>query len=375
MRFCTTTWILMLASGLAMATAGCESSTGTPAATQTDVTGDTTADTTGDVTGDTTPGDTTPGDTVPDSQPGLLSCGQTSDCAIADCIASNGGAGCGLTCVTKLDPADKAKFESVWKCLNDECKDTVCLGKEYGDGCMDDCAGQHCAIELSACVDSGTPGTSNCGTSITCFSDCKFVSDPFACWDKCWNASSKAAQGKLETMVKCTDEVQGNTDPMQACGIQAVTCLADGKMGPKACYEVLSCMEGCSKGAGPDCVAACVSSGTEVAQQTFADLVPCLDQDMSAACMTKFVACAAPSGTKTCAETVTCIDDKCANSDGPSCPLTCAHEATPAEGKKFADMMECVVPCQDACNGDKACKNECPMGTCQTQALACMGNG
>jgi hypothetical protein len=369
MRFCTTTWILMLASGLAMATAGCESSTGTAASTQTDATGDTTADTTGDVTSDTTADATD----TPDTTPTGLTCQQAGDCAIADCSAKDGAPGCGVSCITQLDPAHKTRFENSWNCIFDKCVNATCKDAQDGDGCMDDCVGQKCAVELSLCVDSGTPGTSDCGASVTCFDKCKLDSAPFACWDTCWNGSSKAAQGKLEAMVKCVDAVEGNADPMEACGIQVVSCLADGKKGPKACYEVLSCMEGCSKGAGPDCVAACVSSGTEDAQQTFADLVPCLDQDMSAACMTKFVACAAPSGTKTCAETVTCIDDKCVNSDGPSCPLTCAHEATPAEGKKFADMMECVVPCQNACKDDKACKDKCPMETCQTQTAACMG--
>lgn len=360
-------------------TAGCDSassSSGTNAggdASSDIATTDTTAGDTAvpdTLAGDGQPSDTATGDTTAGK---TQTCGQTSDCILADCVGSKWANGCGVSCLDKLDPAHKARFDATWLCLDSKCKNGACANTSNDSVCLGDCAKRHCAQQLSQCVDRDDPATGLCGDAVACMTACNIADKPLACWDKCWNAVAPAGQAKLQALAVCVDKTNTG-DPMEVCGIDAVTCLVDGKAGSKQCYETLVCVESCVEKQGTACVAGCVGASTAAAQLAFKSVAPCLDQPMSQACMDAYIGCANPQGTATCGQTLDCIGTQCANSDGPGCPLTCAHQASAAAGKKLADLMLCLVPCENACKGDAACKEKCATQTCQAQFAACQGN-
>jgi len=307
-----------------------------------------------------------------DVTPPLSSCAEAGDCALAACQAAGGAAGCAGACVANASAEVKATFAPAWTCIDTTCFKGVCKGVSDAT-CMDDCVGQKCVMDIVACVATGAPGTGSCAGATQCFDDCKTAGvKSFACWGGCWNAMSAADQKRLEALGLCLSG-SASSKPEEDCGLEMVKCIVGDKTGPGSCVDIMQCFEACPDKDDLSCISGCVSAATQEAQALFADASSCFGKDMAEGCIAKYMACAQPSGTKSCGEGLACIQNTCAGKDGPGCPLKCAHELQPASASKLADLMGCTIPCQDKCNQDKVCEDACTTKTCGTQLVACLG--
>ncbi|MBI5611308.1 MAG: hypothetical protein HY902_20710, partial [Deltaproteobacteria bacterium] len=79
--------------------------------------------------------------------------------------------------------------------------------------------------------------------------------------------------------------------------------------------------------------------------------------------------CIPSSGTKTCLDTLGCWS-KCGSSK--TCPFDCVAAASPAEGKKVADLIFCQNANCKYCAGDSGCEDTCRKTKCAGPWTACL---
>jgi hypothetical protein len=217
---------------------------------------------------------------------------------------------------------------------------------------MDDCFKANCTGFLGACLEDGTNGDKTCASSMGCFDQCSLGKDaPFTCMAACYNALDKANKALLGTFATCANKAVGEgKDPEKVCVPEMLACVAGGKTGTKGCWELFPCLKDCqAKGGTEDaCVAQCVQQLSKEGQEQFLAMTPCFDKEDDPTCLDKYMACAAPSGTKSCLDSFDCLT-KCQQpakegegGDDPSCMFVCLHDASPAAAKSFGALMPCM---------------------------------
>ena len=372
---------LVAATGLM---AACSS---TPTATagtvnKADVSADSTADT---KTSDTTVTDTLPDTmTAPDATTGDTLAADTPTAkygtcaAVGDCVAlacnPTPTAGCEKACLGGGSQGALEKAIPMLTCIQDKCQNGKCKGSS-DPKCVSDCVGQMCTPELVGCIDDGTTGTGVCGDALGCFDTCNSAGGYFACMGKCYSALSTTGKAALAIYTSCAGKAAGaGQDPQQACISELMSCMTGGKTGTKDCYEIFACQEKCPADNQTACMAGCLSDTTAAGQKAFIDAMPCFgDQSKMSdpVCAAKFMTCINPTGTKTCAQTLSC-QGACpqpppGQSGSPSCGFACMHDATPAAADAYLKISPCGIQdktpeqaqaCMDAMIG---CAN--PSGT------------
>lgn len=375
------------AAALCMAACGTESKTATTA----DASGNSGSDAKSDAagSGDTTAAtDTaTTGDTA--SAGDSTTTFELNTCAkLGDCVATACGptptTDCEKPCFAKAAPEAQSKGAVLLACMQGKCKDGACKGST-DPKCMDDCLGQQCMGETIACVDMAKQGTVTCGDGIQCVQKCTMGKGGFQCIADCWSSMTKSGQTLLSATGKCFADNPGKGE--QACMAPMLSCVADGKNGTKACYEIFGCIETC-KASGKDegeCSMGCAGQGSADGIKGFADVAACMGKAPNGtdSCTTAFVNCAAPSGTTSCIDTIGCLV-KCGGEAGkgpsPACLFTCLHASTKtaaAASMGFAGCMDNKDPAKNATCADLGVTCIAPSGskTCPEMVTCAMGCG
>jgi V8-like Glu-specific endopeptidase len=163
----------------------------------------------------------------------------------------------------------------------------------------------------------------------------------------------------------------------------AAACQPDGSCNEPACQtrsctEVIGCMSAC--GEVEACLIDCYLTGTAAGRADYDALAQCASDHCSgqtgtayeacleASCAAPYTACF-PTGTKTCAEILTCLD-ACPSAD-TGCPNRCYYGGTAADQQRYSDLATCL---DTSCGTitDPAAWNTCAWASCAVAIEACI---
>jgi len=291
---------------------------------------------------------------VDGSMSGSAGCGDAIGCLDGCKLASGTPFACWQGCIDALSPG----------ALPDLGKLATCMNKS-----TDPNPGALGAAEMIQCVTAGKTGTGGCGDIFTCAQKCG--SDDPKCFGPCAALATKEAQTAFIEAATCMGGQQSSPE----CNTKLLQCLASGKTGSQACYQVLACSTACPKDE-LGCMGTCIQAGTQAAQGAYMGLLQCFGKAMTQQCADEFMACAVPSGTKPCSDVVPCTQACQAKlppgtDPGVTCVLECVHELSPEAAKVFGAFFSCQSTCEAACGSDETCKNACGGQTCKSQYDAC----
>jgi len=164
-------------------------------------------------------------------------------------------------------------------------------------------------------------------------------------------------------------------EPVSAeCGAKFLACA--NPTGSGDCYSGLGCVDTCQKAAGgkldgPQCVFKCAHALTPAAAADFWAAASCLgNSGAEATCSPILLKCVAPTGSKTCVDTVTCMKT-CPENDG-TCLFGCLKAASSAAADSAWKFALCGQTCDGKCaGGSSTCAIECMSSTCPTELAAC----
>ena len=52
------------------------------------------------------------------------------------------------------------------------------------------------------------------------------------------------------------------------------------------------------------------------------------------------------------------------------CAIECLNKATQGAAKRYVEMLQCLMPCENQCGNTPGCKKTCPV-KCNKQIQAC----
>ena len=278
---------------------------------------------------------------------------------------------CMNACVNSLNASAKAQLNAVTTCMADK-------------GSM-----EACFMELATCMTGGKTGDKPCGFLLQCMGGCEDnegKDDGGACMFGCLAQVTKEGQQTFGKMLAdgCVGGEDGE-EPSAACGKAMFQCAIEGQSGDLLCHQTFGCAQKCVQDMVKDgkkadegmCYMQCATKLTKEAQAAWLDMSACMGKEGDAECDKKMMACIAPSGKATCAQTAACLA-KCPSSgedDGPSpCTFDCLHEAkdAAAAGGILAIGGLCEKGPTTACvNAAKTCGNASGSGTC-ADLMTCM---
>lgn len=346
--------------------------------------------------GDTASSETTPGDSAAndtsaqDSVPGdaNASDASASDANVADAApakyplcsqlltcfgvacSSASGLECAAPCLAGASAAASAAIKPFLDCADQACAKGLCAGS--GDPkCLGNCAWEKCLTPALACGADGKSGSADCSSAFGCLEGCK--NQGGNCAFNCYAALSPAAQGQLDNLGACS-AAAGNQDAFSACPTQALTCLTGGKTGSDDCWKLLGCTSSCDQGSDAvkaQCIGNCWSKASKDAQSQWISVLQCGDSS-TPACATPLLTCVQPSGSKTCLDTLGCWEACSKAAAGDSCGLQCLRDASPAEGKKVVELMQCIAQQCSSCKGEKSCEDKCTQEKCKPAVTGCL---
>ncbi len=330
-------------------------------------------------TSDATPSDTAPvdGAAADSGDAGAVDsaaskyplCSKLLTCVGVAC-SSAAGIDCAQPCLSGASPAAAAAIQPFLQCADQYCAKGLCAGVSDAN-CLLNCAWQKCISAAMACGGDGKKGEASCASAFGCMEGCKDKGG--TCIFDCYSAMSSAAQAQFDALGGCS-AAAGGKDPFAACPNQALTCLAGGKTGSDDCWKLASCSSACEKlsdGAKSLCIGDCWSKATKEAQAQWIAVIQCGDQ-ASSACYSPLVQCIAPSGTKTCLDTLGCWETCDKGGSGDACGLQCLHDASPSEGAKVVALMQCMADKCGSCKGAKSCEDKCLQEQCKAPLTACL---
>ena len=296
-------------------------------------------------------------------------CSALLTCVWVSC-GGNWDATCANVCLGSAGAAATAAIAPYLTCVNAYCTNGLCAGNP-SKTCVAECAGQKCNFPAIACGADGKTGSAECALAFGCLDSCK--EKGAECSFACYANLSKPAQTQLDALFSCAIAA-GGQDPFGACPSQALTCFASGKSGSGGCAPLFGCIDGCNKlndSQKVGCMSACWAAATPTAQQQWVAISKCINAP-NAACAGTLTACAAPTGNKTCLDTVTCWGNCDKGGQKADCHLGCLTAASVAESNKAADLFICMGTLCKPCNGNKACEDECVKTKCATQFTNCL---
>ncbi len=307
-----------------------------------------------------------PSDSSADSAAKYPLCSELFTCTAVACGGS-WGKDCAKPCLDGGSIAAKAALQPYLDCIDTYCTKGVCAGSSV-PGCMDKCSGDKCFAKMLACGADGASGGAGCSTAFNCITGCQ--NKGLACYFGCYGGMSKAGQAQFDALTNCA-LAAGGGDAFAQCPSQSLACMADGKTGSNDCKGMLACTTTC-QGLGKDaagvCLGNCWASGKSDAQGEWLAVLAC-DSTPTAGCSDAFGKCIPSTGTQTCLDTLGCWS-KCGTSQ--SCPFDCVGEASPAEGKKVADLIYCQNANCKYCAGNAMCEDTCRKTDCGTEWTACL---
>lgn len=296
-------------------------------------------------------------------------CSQLLTCVGVAC-SSAAGIDCAQPCLSGASASSAAALQPFLNCTDQYCAKGLCAGLN-DPKCLLSCAWQKCLGAAMACGGDGKTGEASCTSAFGCMEGCKDKGG--TCIFDCYAALSAPAQAQFDALGACS-AAAGGKDAFSACPNQALTCLASGKTGTQDCWKLASCASGCDKladSAKSLCISGCWSSATKEAQAQWIALLQCGDQAGSA-CYLPLVTCVAPSGSKTCLDTLGCWEACDKGTGGDGCGMQCLHDASPSEGKKVIALMQCMADKCGFCKGAKDCEDKCLQEQCKSALNGCL---
>lgn len=385
-RILLVTSLLLLATGCGSdATGGSAADAATADAQPADTLADAVADTVADTAGADASDAGTDGGGLPDVPGGDVVAPLYTTCvAVSDCVAEACkiySKDCEKPCLAAASAAAVSKAALLLGCIQSQCSLGLC--KDATDtSCTDDCLGQKCGLPLTACVDDGKAGATQCGDALSCFDTCKIASGkPISCIATCYNALDAGGKKALGGLLTCFQD-KGNPE---ACSGDLVQCLVSGKTGDKGCYTFFDCQQSCGNPDDFQCIASCAGQMTAAAQKSLIDAIPCFGQEQTPVCQGKVLACIAPTGVDSCVQTFDCVG-KCpqgapGQDPGPGCAFECLHGGKVETVGLFTELTPCGDPASDkakCADGFLKCANPAGTKTCgqiTACAQACGGGG
>ena len=358
--------------------AASDATSGDTATTDATVGDGTTADgtTTDGTASDATAADSSPSDiaaldgNAADAAPAKYPlCSQLLTCVGVACSSAS-TIDCAQPCLSGASAISGAAIQPFLKCTDQYCAKGLCAGVS-DPKCLMNCSWQKCLGAAMACGGDGKTGTATCASAFGCMEGCKDKGG--TCIFDCYAALSGAAQAQFDALGACS-AAAGGKDPFEVCPNQALTCIADGKTGTDDCWKLASCTNSCEKlgeGAKAICIGECWAKASKVAQAQWIAIIQCGEQS-SAACSAPLVTCIAPSGTKTCLDTLGCWETCNKASSGDMCGMQCLHDASPTEGKKVVELMQCMAAKCGSCKGAKDCEDKCLQEQCKAALNGCL---
>lgn len=247
-----------------------------------------------------------------------------------------------------------------------------------------------------------------CSSAMNCARVACTADVPTGCAQPCLDGASPAAQAGLKAFLDCIEGTcKAKLCPPGAkpgclgqcitshCGITAIKCAADGKVGTASCDAAFNCLGKCENAPDWNCGGACYAGLSSQAQSQLDAMGNCAmaspKLDGGQTCPGELLTCASggKSGFATCRETLTCFDKCGDNNDG--CGLACFQAAEAKAQVQFSaaancnaqgggpacvdPMLACIAPTgSKTCTDVIACMQQCgskPAGC----TLDCMGDG
>jgi hypothetical protein len=319
-------------------------------------------------------------------------CAAVTDCAQAACANSKDSA-CAKDCLAGANPAAAPTATALLSCIQTKCMAGECKNST-DPKCVSSCATLRCMPAIFECIEDGKSGSGSCGDIKGCFDTCNASgTNVMGCLQTCYGKVSADAKAKGKVFATCVANAPAGSDPTAACLKETIGCFVDGKTGTKGCYESMPCLSACGQSADPfNCALKCIGEMTKPAQDAYAEVSPCLGQDVTpaAGCDDKLVVCLAPTGTQTCEEALGCVmgcDKQGGGNDDPTCVFSCLHNTTAAADKLLltklgcnpADpgcsegIISCIAPSGSAtCPAVISCATGCSLVQGQSPDMACI---
>jgi hypothetical protein len=315
---------------------------------------------------DVNPSDANATDAAPAKYP---LCSQLLTCVGVACSSAN-TIDCAAPCLAGASAAASAAIKPFLDCTDQACAKGLCAGSS-DPKCLGNCGWDKCLTPALACGADGKSGTADCSSAFGCLEGCK--NQGGNCAFNCYAALSPTAQVQLNNLSACS-AAAGNQDAFSVCPNQALTCLTGGKTGSDDCWKLLGCTSACDQGSDAvkaQCVGTCWSKASKDAQGQWISVLQCGDSS-TPACATPLLTCVQPSGAKTCLDTLGCWETCSKAAAGDSCGLQCLRDASPAEGKKVVDLMQCIAQQCGSCKGDQTCEDKCTQEKCKPALTGCL---
>ncbi len=308
--------------------------------------------------GDTTPGsdavttDVATADTADTVSYAYPTCAAVVDCTQAAC-ANSTSSSCAASCISGGAPTAVGNATILLNCVQTKCTDGQCKGST-DPNCMSNCSSMRCMPAILSCVDTGTTGSGACADVKPCFETCQQgKTNITTCISGCYNKLSATAKTEAQAFATCVANAPGTGDPTASCIQQTIACFLNGQTGQKGCYDSIGCLSACQTASdGFACALTCFGDMSAAGQSAYAEVSPCLGQDITATagCEDKVVVCLAPTGTQTCAEALGCVMG-CTSGGGndPTCTFTCLHNTTSDADKLLLSKLGCQPATDPTC--------------------------
>ncbi len=299
---------------------------------------------------------------IDNGKPGTKGCDSMPACMDKCSLGSGTPFSCLAACYADVDDAGRKLGDALAKCFV---------------GADPKTADKQCAGALLQCFSGGKTGTQECFEGFDCVMGCQKAGggdmQSIACSAACLSKVTKAGQDAFMAMMSCF----GQEPVSPECGAKFLACA--NPTGTGDCYTGLGCVDACQKAPGavdgPQCVFKCAHVMTAAAAADLWSAASCFgNKGAEATCGPNLLKCVAPSGTKNCSTTVTCMQ-KCTKDD-TACTFGCLKAASSTGAESAWKFAMCGETCNAKCAGGTAtCAQECMMATCPTELAACATQG
>lgn len=295
---------------------------------------------------------------IDNGKPGTKGCDSMPACMDKCKLGSGTPFSCLAACYADVDDAGRALGNALAQCFASADPKN---------------AEKQCAGALLQCFSGGKTGTQECFEGFDCVMGCQAAGggdmQSIACSAACLGKVTKAGQDAFMSMMACF----GQEPVSPECGAKFLACA--NPTGTGDCFGGLGCIDTCQKAPGakdgPQCVFKCAHAMTAPAAADFWAAASCLGKSgADATCSATLLKCVAPTGTKNCADTVTCMQN-CTKDDGV-CLFGCLKAASSAGADSAWKFALCGQTCEAKCAGSSpSCAMECLASTCPTELAAC----
>ncbi|MSP93506.1 MAG: hypothetical protein EXR79_17225 [Myxococcales bacterium] len=274
---------------------------------------------------------------------------------------------CVQNCYASMTAQAQAQTEAFGLCVVEAAKKGITGDKAFGE----------CIGPLVQCMAGGAKGSATCSQAFDCYFTCSAGGGDakmLQCLGECYGKSNLDAQSQFLTAFKCMATQTAKSGPFAGpCSAPVLGCLSDFKSGAQSCAAVSKCAQGCNFKTTPGlmCMGKCYADGTKDGQKAWAEFMTC-DESVSQSCLDGLLACAAPSGTKSCTETMACMGTCKENA---TCFVDCVTKGTSVESKEAVGLFGCAEKnkCKNSCEGKpEGCMLNCFKTKCAATYDACL---